>query len=408
MNTQREWPLPSRVGFTLVELLVVIAIIGLLASMSLPALSKAREAARSAACQSNLRQFGVGLLARATQAPDGAFCTGNFDFKRDGVPTEVGWVADLVRRGILPGEMLCPSNTARSSKAVEELIASPLADFANTPCFDRLGEPAYTDSTGTVIQNVSRKIVSTSAAPKSPQRIEMVSKKLIEDGYNTNYAATWFMVRSEFNLDAAGNPASGSPTCSTTDPAIADPRGKFVTKGPLKLEVFDTARPTSSTIPLLCDATPSGYLSAQVGEIPAGSMYATPIVGGAIGNVRNVDTDGDHVPDTANPNYLKTPRFPSGSIGAGRNGPAGWLKHWSFFTRQDYRGIMPLHNGVANCLMADGSVQQLYDANGDMYLNNEFERPSMPGRVIWTSNRVELPKLEIASYYSLRSDGPIE
>jgi prepilin-type processing-associated H-X9-DG protein len=84
------------------------------------------------------------------------------------------------------------------------------------------------------------------------------------------------------------------------------------------------------------------------------------------------------------------------------------LKQWSFFTRQDYRGIMPLHNGIANCLMADGSVQQLYDANGDMYLNNGFERPTAPGRVMWTSNQIEIPKSTIASYYSLRSDGPIE
>ena len=43
-------------GFTLVELLVVIAIIALLAALLLPALSQARQQARTARCVSNLRQ----------------------------------------------------------------------------------------------------------------------------------------------------------------------------------------------------------------------------------------------------------------------------------------------------------------------------------------------------------------
>jgi len=52
----------TRRGFTLIELLVVIAIIAILAAILFPVFAQARESARKATCQSNLKQIGTAIL----------------------------------------------------------------------------------------------------------------------------------------------------------------------------------------------------------------------------------------------------------------------------------------------------------------------------------------------------------
>lgn len=360
----------GRAGFTLVELLTVVAIIGILAGLALPALNAARAASRKSACANNLRQFGIGLMSHG--ARQGALTSGAMDWQRDGAVTEVGWVADLVQGETVVGEMLCPTNTYRITEAYNQLLTLDTRAF--DACINRLGSPGQNAPDGTMLYNACRQIEVGGLAPLSEGRRQLVETQILDKGYNTNYTATWFLVRSEVVLSDNGNLRQLKPGCGT------DPSSRNSTFGPLTLRQIDAARASSSTIPLLGDGAPAGnlaqpLLSRDVGTTVVASFTRGPVL----------------------KSTLAPPTFGSGTP---REGPAGWWAVWNREVLQDYRALAPVHRDGCNILFADGGVRSVTDSNGDGLLNNGFPASPASG---FADDIVELPARACMSLYSLNA-----
>lgn len=371
-------PLATRHGFTLVELLVVIAIIGMLVALLLPAVNAARESSRKAACQNNLRQFGVGLTAYAGRNR-GAMTSGAFDWFNDGSVTDVGWVADLVQSKIPVGKMLCPSNPGRISETYNQLLSLDTAnpvDFATDTCLNRLGHPTTIAPDGTPITNPCREIVEQGLAPNSEPRRLLVERKVYQEFFNTNYTASWFFVRGGVNLDSDGNLRQSAAGCGTSL------RSRNCAQPPLTLQRIDRSKGiASSLIPILADGGIAGTLSQSVGDVVSGEPTVASFTSGP---VLKSGTD-----------QFQAPTFPAGTP---MNGPGGWWAVWNKGVLQDYRAFAALHRGSCNVLFADGSVRPVDDQNGDELLNNGFDAAANSG---FADAELDVLPQEFASSFSL-------
>lgn len=422
-----------RNGFTIIELLVVIGIIAILAAMLLPAVNRARESARKASCQNNLRQIGIGLHMFADVDSQARLCSGASDFTRDGCMDTVGWVADVVNMNAgKVNEMRCPSNPLRGSEKLNDLWgkatgnakegASP-ADLAKGTC----GKAEWGGAMGS---GGSAQFATTD--PGTEERAVLVARAFIEQGYNSNYAAGWHLVRS--GVKVYGDPSAGVNGALFTgvdlDGDQADdgnwaPKGRGSTLGPLKRRLLETGKVSQDTIAILGDAAPGDIKDAPMqttlgygepyitnGTDPWGALAAdgqaeTFIEAGEL--LGEAFNDGPSYYDSS---VQKVRTIPADqdltaqiTCETGGNcpqplGPANGIY------LQDTRDWFAVHGGAkggtCNLLFADGSVREFYDENQDKFLNPGFAIPATLSDAQYSalgyrSPDVELPKGEVFS-----------
>lgn len=143
-------------GFTLIELLVVIAIIAILAAILFPVFARARENARRASCQSNMKQLGLAMMQY----------TQDYDERHPaGLPAPAGW------KGIGWAGMLNPY--VKSS----QIFSCP--DDQNST-----GNPAAKTYAISYAFNVTLGDSSLAALDESARTIELSE---IQVGYNVNF-----------------------------------------------------------------------------------------------------------------------------------------------------------------------------------------------------------------------------
>lgn len=148
-----------RRGFTLIELLVVIAIIAILAAILFPVFARAREKARQASCQSNMKQIGLGMLMYSSDY-DGKLRASNHYPNGPLVEVQQEWEGDWQALSYYYPYIknkqiyVCPSIGEGGGCCYGQLVWNPtIGSMADASCrtIDAIGTAAPNGVAGTII-----------------------------------------------------------------------------------------------------------------------------------------------------------------------------------------------------------------------------------------------------------------
>ena len=259
---------------------------------------------------------------------------------------EYGWVADCYAQDVIPGQLLCPSSVCVGSEKLN--IGSSFGP----------GE----SGSGAAKAPPARRLVTLKTAGADEQT-RLINAAI--DGYNTNYASSWHMVRSE-PVFASGVTVGGLKDWYSSS-------GVQNCLGPLTLQQMDSGDVPAPAIPLLGCATQGdvnqssgtgdGVLSLNI-DPNLGLTQGVPVAESFNDGPSFANATGDAillVPAATPRTSFLTTRYPK----RGEPGVAD-------IPLQDTRDWYAYHNNSVNLVFADGSVRSIEDTNKDGYINPGF------------------------------------